>query len=320
MQKHPTILVTGCAGFIGSNFVKVFKERFPKSVIVGIDDLSTGRKELLDQTIPFHKGSVCDDRFVDGVFKKHRPEYVFHFAARPSVPESVAHPAAATHANVTGTVMLLEKSRDYGVKRFIFSSSSSVYGDAKKLPTKEAENGPDPVSPYAIQKYSDELFCKAASRLYGLDTVCLRYFNVFGPGQYGDSAYANVISAWLTGMYFPKDKELFIEGNGTQSRDFCYVGNVADANIMAMLSKKKCGGECFNIANGKRTTLLEVKDAIEKYSGKKLALKKRPSRAGDVRHTHANIAKATQWLGYVPRTDFVTGLRQTIAWFEARKK
>ena len=171
--------------------------------------------------------------------------------------------------NIYGTVLLLEKSRDHNVKRFIYSASSAVYGGAKKLPTKESENPPSPISPYGLQKYTGEPFCKMFSELYGLDTVSLRYFNVFGPGQYGGSSYATVICNWLEGLYFPKKAaQPFLDGNGKQSRDFCYVANVVEANIKAMRSKKKLKGEVFNIAHGERTDLLTVKRLIEQYTGK----------------------------------------------------
>jgi nucleoside-diphosphate-sugar epimerase len=164
-----------------------------------------------------------------------------------------------------------------------------------------------------------EPFCKVFSELYGLDTVALRYFNVFGPGQYGNSAYSTVISAWLEALYFPRKKKGFIEGDGKQSRDFCYVDNVVQANIKAILAPKRFNGEGFNIAHGERTTLLEVKRLIEKYTGKKLKLEKRPSRLGDVRHTHADIAKASIGFGYRPSVTFEQGLKRTIEWYELRK-
>lgn len=311
-----SILVTGCAGFIGSNFTQAFAERFPKVEIVGIDDLSAGREDAVTPGVKLYKGSICDAKFVDSVFKKHKPEYVFHFAALPRVSYSVEQPTATTDVNIGGTVVLLEKARDHKIKRFIFSSSSAIYGDAKILPTKESENGPNPVSPYALQKHSGEGFCQLASKLYGFDTVSLRYFNVFGPGQHGDSAYSTVVSAWLTGLYFPKEKELFIEGTGKQSRDFCYVGNVVDANIRAMLAAKDFGGMAINVANGEKTSLVTVRKLIEKFSGRKLDLKQRPPRAGDVRHTHADISRAKKLLGYAPAVSFEEGLKRTIAWFE----
>lgn len=314
------ILITGVAGFIGASFSREFKRMFPKSVIVGLDDFSTGRKDAISKDIIFYKGSITDKKILEKIFQKHGIDFVFHFAAIPRVSYSVEHPFETSHVNICGTVLLLDMCKKYNVKRFIMSSSSAVYGGAKSLPTKESENSPDPKSPYATQKYSDELFCKVFSNLYGLDTVCLRYFNVFGPGQYGDSSYSTVISAWLESVYFPKKDKAFIEGDGKQSRDFCYIDNVISANIKAMQSKKKLNGGVFNIAHGERTTINEVRNMIEKYTSKKLILEKRPPRKGDVRHTHADISKAGKWFGYKPKVHFEEGLINTIKWFEVRKR
>lgn len=319
-MKKETILVTGCAGFIGSNFCSNFISQFPEVQIVGIDDLSSGRKESVHSSVVFYEGSITNEALTEKIFSEHKPQFVFHFAAIPRVTYSVEHPTETSYVNICGTIQLLEKSKKYGVKRFILSSSSSVYGGAKILPTKESENTPDPKSPYAGQKLVDEIFCKIFSDLYGLDTICLRYFNVFGPGQYGDSAYSTVISAWLEALYFPKGSKPFIEGDGEQTRDFCYVDNVVSANIKAMESDRKFGGDYFNIAHGERTSVNEVKKLIEEYSGKVIELEHMPPRMGDVRDTHADISKAEVLLGYKPAVNFNDGLRRTVAWFEQRKK
>lgn len=318
MVSPKIILVTGCAGFIGSNFVKQLKVKYPKTKIVGIDDFSTGKRNALDPSITFYEGSILDESLLKEIFSEHKPEYVFHFAALPRVSFSVEQPRLTSEVNIIGTVALLEACKDHGVKRFIYSSSSSVYGGAKRLPTKESESAPDPKSPYAVQKYVGEPFCRVFSDLFGLDSVCLRYFNVFGPGQYGDSPYSTVISAWLESLYFPDKKEAFIEGDGGQSRDFCYIDNVVLANILAMGSGNNFGGEAINVAHGKRTTVNEVKSLIEKYTKRILNLEKRPARVGDVRHTHADISKAKELLGYSPTIHFDEGLRRTIEWFESR--
>ena len=314
-----SVLVTGCAGFIGSNFVKKFRQEFPDATIVGIDNLSTGRKSELDKDIKFYEGSVADEGLVEKIFSENKPDYVFHFAALPRVSYSVEQPTKTSGVNILGTVALLQASKNHGVKKFIFSSSSSIYGGAAKLPTKESENWPNPKSPYALQKYSSELFCRNFSELHDLDTVVLRYFNVFGPGQYGDSPYATVIAAWLEALYSPEKKVVYIEGDGQQSRDFSYVENVIDANILAMNHGKKLGGDPINIANGKRIDLLQTKELIEKFTGKKLELEKRPERIGDVKHSHADISKAAAILGYAPKIDFEEGLKRTIAWHQARR-
>lgn len=319
MTIPKSILVTGCAGFIGSNFTKEFRKNFPKTEIIGIDDFSTGRRDALEASVIFYQGSILDENFLNKIFSKHKPEYVFHFAALPRVSYSVEHPRHTSEVNIIGTVALLEASKDHKVRRFIYSSSSSVYGVAKKLPTKESENFPDPKSPYAVQKYIGEPFCKIFSELFGLDTVCLRYFNVFGPGQYGDSPYSTVISAWLESLYFPKKNKAFIEGNGSQSRDFCYIDNVVLANILAMKSEREFMGDVFNVAHGVQIRISEVKKLIEKYTGKKLNLEKRIPRLGDVKHTRADISKIKKLLGYDLRVSFEEGLRKTVEWFEDRK-
>jgi len=348
-QAPKTILVTGPAGFIGSNFVRQFRERFPKTRIIGIDDFSTGRRDAIHPDLILYKGSIVDVKLLDRIFRKHKPEYIFHFAALPRVSYSVEHPTKTTIANIVGTVALLEKAREYKVKRVIYSSSSSVYGGAKILPTREDENPPRPVSPYGLQKYTGEPFCKMFSDLFGVDTVSLRYFNVFGPGQYGDSPYATVVSAWLEGLYFPKKKKIFIpleitprrsvarvtdrnnsrrlefltgfiEGDGRQSRDFCYVDNVVEANISAMQARGPLGGVALNIAHGERTDLLTVKWLIEHYTERTLKLARLKPRVGDVRHTHADISKARRLIGYKPSVGFREGIERTVAWFETRTR
>lgn len=315
-----TILITGVAGFIGSNFAKQFKEKFGDSKIVGIDDFSDGRKDALIDDITFYEGSINNVSLLEQIFSENEIDYVFHFAALPRVSYSVENPVDTTHINITGTVSLLTAAKDHGVKRFMLSSSSAIYGDAEVLPTKEIENAPNPQSPYAAQKLCNEIFCKLFSDLYNLDTVCLRYFNVFGPGQYGNSAYSTVISAWLEALYFPKRNLPFIEGNGEQSRDLSFVDNVVSANILAMQSDKQFAGEVFNIADGVKFTLNEIKDLIEKHSERTLDLEQRDARMGDVLHTHADISKAKEWFGYEPKINFTDGLKQTISWFEGRSK
>lgn len=319
-MKKEAILVTGCAGFIGGNFCKHFSEKFSEIEIVGVDNFYSGRKEAIHKAVTFYEGSIADESFMEEVFSKHNPSYVFHFAAVPRVTYSVEHPSETTKVNIYGTVVLLEKAKNHGVKRVIISSSSSVYGGAKNLPTNESENSPNPKSPYAMQKYVDEMFCKLFSALYGMDTICLRYFNVFGPGQFGDSPYASVISGWLESLYFPNSKKAFIEGDGEQTRDFCYVDNVVDANILAMQSKKRFDGDYFNIANGERTSVNEVKKLIEEFTGMKIDLDYKPTRTGDVRDSHGDVSKAKLALGYEPKVTFSEGLKRTVEWFKVRGK
>lgn len=319
MNHEPkSILVTGCAGFIGSSFTSQFKSTYPHSKIVGIDDLSTGDRKIVGKEVVFYEGSILDAALLDRMLSEHRPEYIFHFAALPRISFSIKYPVRTTSANVVGPVTLLESAKKHGVKRLIYSSSSSVYGDGAKLPTKESENYPNPKSPYAVQKYSGELFCRVYSELFDLDTVCLRYFTVFGPGQYGDSPYSTVVAAWLESMFYPTRKHGFIEGDGSQSRDFCYIDNVVAANISAMNPSRKFLGDVFNIAHGQPVALNTVRMLIEKMTGRKLNLEQLPARLGDVKHTHADITKARQLLDYQPDISFEEGLARTIKWFESR--
>jgi nucleoside-diphosphate-sugar epimerase len=225
--------------------------------------------------------------------------------------------------NIYGTALLIEMARDHKVRRFIFSSSSSVYGGAKIMPTKESENPPKPISPYAIQKYTGEMLLKAASDLSHMETISLRYFNVYGPGQYGDSPYSTAVAAWLEGLYFPPTdpkRAPFLEGDGTQTRDLCYVENVVAANICAMKAAGPLYGETVNIAHGERTSLNEIHDFIEEYTGRTLNLERRPPRLGDVKDTHADITFARELIGYEPVVKFKEGLQRTVAWFEERGK
>lgn len=319
MNSPKTILVTGCAGFIGSNFVKALAQQFPETQIIGLDNFATSKKVALPTVMVFYQGSLLDRALLEQIFSIHKPEYVFHFAAIPRVTYSVEHPTETNEVNIIGTAALLEASKHYGVKRFIFSSSSSVYGGAAKLPTKESENAPNPKSPYALQKYVGERLCKLFSELYGLDTVSLRYFNVFGPGQYGDSPYATVIASWLEALRFPEKKKPFLEGDGSQSRDFCYIDNVVEANILAMQAEQPLKGEVINIAHGERTNLNEVRMLIEKHTGKKLDLEFRPPRVGDVTHSQADVSKAKEKLGYEPTVNFEEGLKRTVTWHQTRE-
>ena len=312
-----TILITGCAGFIGSNFAEQFNRQFPNTTIIGIDDLSTGRAEAVQSFVVFYEGSILDKNLLEKIFSKHKPEFVFHFAALPRVSYSVEQPRHTSEVNIIGTISLLNAAKNHHAKRFIFSSSSSVYGGADELPIKE-DCPVNPQSPYALQKYADEHFCRIFSNLYNLDTVALRYFNAFGPGQYGDSPYSTVISAWLEKIYFPNNLKPFVEGDGEQSRDFCYIDNIVSANILAMQSQNNLNGECINIACGDRLSVNEVKRLIEEHTGKKLDLEQQPPRAGDVKHTQADITKAKKLLNYAPIVDFHEGLRRTIQWFKKR--
>ncbi len=314
-----SILVTGIAGFIGSNFAKRFMHARPRVPIIGIDDLSNGRAEAVPHGATLYRGSICDRELLARVFKNHAPSYVFHFAALPRVAYSVEHPRESAEANVMGTLTLLEAAAKSGVQRLIFSSSSSAYGNSTTLPTRESAP-PDPRSPYALQKYMGELLCRQWSELYGLDTVCLRYFNVYGPGQRGDSPYSTVIAAWLETLFTNDAKTPYLEGDGGQSRDFCFVDDVAEANMLAMRAAKPFSGMTINIAGGTSVSLLALKSEIERSTGKRLELEHRPPRIGDVRATRADTRKARRLLGFRARTPLKKGLAKTVRWFRGREK
>lgn len=324
MENRDTIFVTGCAGFIGSAFTRSFCEQFPHITIIGIDDFSGGRRDRILPNTIFYEGSITDEELLDQIFRTHHPAYVFHFAALPRILRSWIEPVRTATVNIAGTAALLKKASEYNVRRFIFSSSSSVYGGAIMntdsidaiVPIEEDIHSPAPRSPYAIQKYVGEQLCALYSTTYNLDTICLRYFTVFGPGEYGDAPYPLAVFAWLRAIYFPDRVEGFLEGDGTQSRDFCYVDNVVQANMLAMNVEGQFKGDVFNVGHGETTSLVRLRELLERYTGKQLKLQQRPSRPGDVKHTRAGIQKAQRVLGYVPVCNFEEGLKRTVRWYE----
>ncbi|MCX7751745.1 MAG: SDR family oxidoreductase [Blastocatellia bacterium] len=310
-----TYLVTGGAGFIGSHVVE-------RLVALGhrvrvLDDLSEGRRENLAAVwdrIEFLEGDVRDPevvrRAVVGV------DYVLHQAALRSVPRSVEDPMATTAVNVLGTVNLLQAAREAGVRRVVFASSSSVYGETSELPLRESQP-PRPVSPYAVSKLAGEQYCAVFTRLYGMETVSLRYFNVFGPRQDPRSEYAAVIPRFILAAL--RGEPLEIHGDGLQSRDFTYVENVVEANVRAA-TQPGIAGEVFNIGCGQRYSVLEVKAHLERIFGRSLPARHTPPRKGDVRHTQADMSKAEAGLGYRPLVSFEEGLRRTVEFFAERWK
>ncbi len=311
MKKKPLCLVTGGAGFIGSNLVDgLLSKNFRVRVL---DNLSTGKRENLahiGSRIEFVLGDICKDKdlrkAVRGV------SYVFHMAAIASVPRSVAQPLVTHEVNVTGTLKLLEASRKAGVKRFIFTSSSSLYGETDKFPSSE-EDLPRPESPYAASKIMGEYYCRNFSTLYGLETVALRYFNVYGPRQNPRSRYANVIPIFLKRLLDGTPPE--VHWDGKQSRDFVHVDDVVAANLLAM-KKPGISGEAFNIGSHSEARVIDCLIGIQKILGlKKIKIVHTPKRKGDVRRTFADIAKAKRLLGYRPSVPFAEGLRKTVAWF-----
>jgi UDP-glucose 4-epimerase len=305
-------LVTGGAGFIGSHVVDALVGRGDRVRV--LDDFSTGRCEHLaaQAGVEVIEGDLRDAavvrRAVAGV------DGVFHQAALRSVPRSVDDPLSSNQVNVTGTLVLLLACRDAGVKRVVYASSSSVYGDDPTLP--KVETLPTrPISPYAVSKLAAEHYCQTFARLYGLETVSLRYFNVFGPRQDPESKYSAVIPRFL--QLALQHEPLEIHGDGEQSRDFTYIDNVVQGNLKAM-ETPGVSGEVFNIACGTRHSLLAIADAIGAFLGRDLPRTHTPPRAGDVRHTLADISKAERLLGYRPEVDFATGIRQTCEYFVKR--
>jgi UDP-glucose 4-epimerase len=305
-------LVTGGAGFIGSNLVDALVARGDRVRV--LDDFSTGRRENLEAQpgVEVIEGDLRDAaavrRAVAGV------DGVFHQAALRSVPRSVDDPLSSNQVNVTGTLVLLLACRDARVRRVVYASSSSVYGDDPALP--KVETLPTrPISPYAISKLAAEHYCQTFARLYGLETVSLRYFNVFGPRQNPESKYSAVIPRFLAQALAHEPLE--VHGDGEQSRDFTYIDNVVEGNLLAMAARR-VSGEVFNIACGTRHSLIAIADAIADFLGRPLPRAHTAPRAGDVRHTLADITKAERLLGYHPKVDFATGMRRTCEYFIAR--
>ena len=303
-------LVTGGAGFIGSHIVEALVGR-GDSVRV-LDNMSTGKEEnlqLFGSRIEFVKGDLREkkdlERAVAGV------EVIFHQAALRSVPRSIDDPGATNDVNITGTLNLLMAARQAKVRRVVYASSSSAYGDQKTFPQVETMC-PAPLSPYAVAKLSAELYCVMFSRTFGLETVSLRYFNVFGPRQHPESQYAAVIPKFM--LSAKTGAPLEVHSDGMQSRDFTYVANVVHANLLAA-EKPKAAGEFFNIANGKNYSLLDLIALLEKFIGHPLERKHSPARAGDVRKTWADIGKAGDLLGYTPQVGLEEGLKRTWEWF-----
>jgi UDP-glucose 4-epimerase len=307
------VLVTGGCGFIGSNLIAALKEEGHS--IVCVDDMSGCRADAKDfirdhPEVEFISNCFASDECLNRV-KAGEFDTVFHTAAIPRVSYSVEEPFVTTEVNVSRTTKLMEACRD-NVRRFIFSSSSSVYGGAEALPTPET-HPKSPKSPYAWQKSCIEDLIEMFCSLYGLDAVSLRYFNVFGPGQFGGSAYATAISAWCDAI--KNGDHLRKDGTGEQSRDLCYVDNVVSANILAMNRSTKFHGEKYNVACGDRTSNNEILDYLkERYSP--LDITQAPFRAGDVMHTQADVSSSSIDLGYEPLVRFWDGLEHTLAWWK----
>ena len=304
-----TALVTGAAGFIGSNLSGTLLDR--GYAVVGIDNFETGRRKNIsrlktEDSFAFVEGDIRNHEDVESAIEG--VDYVFHQAAVPSVPRSVEDPVTSTDANCTGTAVVLDAARKASVDTVVVASSSSVYGSSEKLP--KVETMPTaPESPYALSKYYTEQLAMQCSELYDIDTVALRYFNIFGPYQDPEGAYAAVIPKFI-GLMDDGERPV-IYGDGEQSRDFTYIDNAVDANIRA--AERDVSGETFNVGCGSRTTVTELVETLNDKLGTEIDPIYDDPRPGDVRHSTADISKAREQLGYEPTVDFETGIERTIA-------
>jgi UDP-glucose 4-epimerase len=311
-----THLVTGGAGFIGSSIAEELLKRGETVRI--LDDFSTGRRqnlETLKGKIETVEGSIVDPEVVARAVKG--VEVVFHEAAIPSVARSVENPQASMLANVQGTTVMLDLAQRAGVKRFIFAASSSAYGNTKELPKIETMT-PEPLSPYAISKLTCEHMLRVYAQIHGMETLSLRYFNVFGPRQDPNSQYAAVIPNFITAAIKKTRPTVF--GDGEQTRDFCFIENTVAANLNGATTKNKLSGEVVNIACGDRISLNQLLQIIGEETGTKLEAIYQPTRAGDVRDSLADIGAARKLIGYEPTVKVREGLQKTIAAFKTFTK
>jgi nucleoside-diphosphate-sugar epimerase len=306
-----TVLVTGIAGFIGSSIARALLSEGAR--VRGIDDLSTGSManvEDIRSRIDFRNADILDTDELgsacDGI------DYIFHEAAVPSVPKSVEDPVGTNGPNLTGTLNVLEAARNAGVKRVLYAASSAAYGDSPQLPKTEAMC-PEPISPYAVQKLAGEHYLTSYFRVYGLETVSLRYFNIFGPRQDPSSQYSGVLARFISLMLAGKTPTIY--GDGLTSRDFTYIDNVVSANLLAAKAPaNKVAGRVFNVATGRRITLLDAFAEIKRITGFEGDVNHAPEREGDIKHSVADISLAREAFGYEVVADLAYGLEQTIAW------
>jgi UDP-N-acetylglucosamine/UDP-N-acetyl-alpha-D-glucosaminouronate 4-epimerase len=312
MSLSGIVLVTGGAGFIGSHIAQGLAARGARVRV--IDDLSTGHRENLEEIggeIDFQQASLADEGAVRRALED--VELIFHEAAIPSVPRSVKNPVETHVACVDATFSLLNAARSSGVRRVVYAASSSAYGDQPTLP-KEEEMRPDPLSPYAVAKLVGEYYCQVFTRAYNLETVCLRYFNVFGPRQDPSSEYSGVISRFISALL--SGERPIIYGDGEQSRDFTYIADVVAANMRAAETTTGVG-QVINFARGERTTLNQLLNILKSITGRsEVEAEYREPRMGDVRHSLADITRARKMLGYEPQTSLEEGLRLTIDWWK----
>jgi UDP-glucose 4-epimerase len=308
-------LITGIGGFIGSSLARELLSRGEQ--VRGVDNFSTGRRENLTEIldrIDFRQADILD---LDAMHKACAGvDFVLHQAAIPSVPKSVLDPLGSNRANIDGTVNVLVAARDAKVKRVVYAASSSAYGDTPTLPKHEGMK-PDPISPYAVAKLASEQYMISFYRCYQLETVALRYFNIFGPRQDPSSPYSGVLAKFITIML--RGEQPAIYGDGEQSRDFTYIDNAVEANLLACKAPAaQAAGQMFNVATGRRVTLNEtfkLLQGLTSYSGQP---KYGPERGGDIKHSLADISKAEAGLGYKPKVNFEEGLRRTVEWYQGK--
>lgn len=312
-MSEQTVLVTGGAGFIGSNLVDALLADGGYRVRV-LDNFATGRRENLihcRSAIELIEGDIRDAEIVEDAVAG--VDFIFHEAALPSVPRSIRAPITTNDVNVGGTLKLLSAAHKAGVKRVVFASSSSIYGDTEVLPKHEGMT-PRPMSPYAVTKLAGEQYLKVFADIYGLETLAIRYFNVFGPRQDPTSQYSGVIAKFMTAAV--EGGTYTVAGDGLQARDFTYIDNVVHANLLA-LKAPKLEGQAINVACGTRYTLLDLIAAINDAAGVDLPVEYRDPRVGDVRYSEAAIDEAARVLGYEPQVDFAEGIRRTLEWYRA---
>ena len=310
-------LITGVAGFIGSSLARAVLAEGDQ--VRGIDNFSTGRRDNITEilgTIDFREADLLN---LEAVHEACRGvDFVFHEAAIPSVPKSVLDPLGSNRANVDGTVHVLIAARDAKVRRVVYAASSSAYGDTPTLPKQEGMP-PNPISPYAVAKLASEYYMTSFYRCYGLETVCLRYFNIFGPRQDPNSPYSGVLAKFITQMLAGEQPTIF--GDGEQSRDFTYIDNVVSANLLAAkASPAKAVGQVFNVATGTRVDLNQTFQLLKNIIGYQGEVKYGPERAGDVKHSLADLSRTAKALGYKPQVNFEEGLRRTVEWYRGQEK
>lgn len=308
-------LVTGCAGFIGSRFCNILKEKNPEAKIVGIDNFFNSSTESVPAGIEFIGGDIRDKELIGKLMEKHDFDAVFHFAAIPQVQFCQENPLEAFDVNVRGTNVILDQiARIQTVKghspKLIFSSSAAVYGNTDKVPVVETDEK-SPAGFYGLHKLHSETLIAQYVAFKNIDAVSLRYFNVFGPGQRGDSAYATVIAKWFDQL--KSENPIRIDGDGTQSRDFIYIDKIIEANLAAYEHGKP--GEAYNVASGQEYSLLQLKEMFEKILNRALVVDWKPAREGDIKRSLASVSKASNELGFSGARDIEKDIRETATWW-----